>query len=197
MKVALSLIVALFTAQALAATNQSAKKLELQNNKLRPPQVLEVGDSTLGIRGARGNAFEGSNVMGVSYEYMMRPNVGLNLQLHYASYDTTYAVGPISGKFTYTVTIPVVAANFHFDAFQVKRLDTYATIGIAHSFVESKWEQDSNAFNFPAPKGTAKSDSTFFIGYLNARYFIDRNWSFNVAAGSGLGNFGLGMDYLF
>ena len=77
----------------------------------------------------------------------------------------------------------------------MRNLDTYFTGGIAHSFINGKFKLTNG------PEGVEidnkKSQSTKAIAYFNLRYFVDSKFAFTVSAGTGLGNFGLGMDMLF
>lgn len=193
--VALALSTFALTAHAAPMVNsapRSSKKAAADNTNLTP-QVLEVGDSTIGVRASQGTAFEGTSILGLNFEHMVLPNFGLGGQFHYANYNTRYNVGGISGEYNYTVFALAATGNLHADVFKVKNLDTYATLGLSRSFLSSRWKSNQD---FGSP-GNADSGAFFLVAYLNARYFVDSKLSFTASVGTGLGAIGLGMDYLF
>lgn len=173
---------------------KSSKKSRMKKMHLREPQVLEVGDSTIGIRAGQGSVFNGSPVLGGNYEYMFRKNWGLGAHFGYSTYDSSVVSGPVTEKWEYTVMTFVLQGSLHADLFQVENLDTYATLGLGRTFVSSKFT--SNIRGLPAI-GSADGDTTFLVAYLNARYFFDPQFAATASVGLGLGTLGLGLDYLF
>ncbi len=186
-----------FAASTAQAAGKSAKKIEADRSTLKAPQVIEPGDTMLGVRVANGAAFDDATVLGLNLEHMVRPNFGLGLQAHFAEYDVKYSAGGLNGKYETDAITVVGLGNFHVDMFRVKNLDTYFSGGVAYSTIRGEFKADrKNAFGADDVVNT-KSNPTRAVAYFNARYFIDSTWSFTVAAGTGLGNFALGMDMLF
>jgi hypothetical protein len=175
------------------AAGRSAKKLAADHNPLSAPQVLEAGDSLVGLRSLDSAGFGGNVALGLSYEKMVRPNFGFSLQVFNSSYSTKYSVGPLAGRWDYSVWTFDLLGNFHADLLGVRNLDTFVSGGVGRSILTSKWTSSSD---LPAPANTETS-RTFLMASLNARYFIDSKWSFLISAGTGAGTFGFGADYLF
>ena len=194
-----SLLFAAHNVFAAPMVAKSAKKAEADRNSLSAPQVIEVGDNVLGVRAGNGAAFDDATVLGMNFEHIVRPNFGLTLQAHYANYSRkakiTSGFNTVEGDFDNTAWTIVGGGNFHVDMFKVRNLDTYFTGGVAHSFISGKFKLKSGPENVAV--ADQKSQQTRAIAYFNLRYFVDSKWSFTVSAGTGLGNFGLGMDMLF
>lgn len=172
---------------------RSQKKIEADRVGLSGPQVLEQGDNLIGVRVNQGGIFADNSVVGLSYERMVRPNLGLGLQARYTSYSNRWSSTFFSGRYDYTATTIAATGNLHADVFKVRNLDTFATAGLGHTFLTSRWSSSDQIVD----PGTGDASTTFLLAYINARYFVDSSWSFTASLGTGLGTLGLGMDYLF
>jgi hypothetical protein len=179
---------------ANAAINKSSKKLAADRSTMSAPQVLEDGDSLAGVRVNQGTDFGGATAIGVSYEYMFHPNFGFNPQVHWATYNSKFAVGPYEGEYDYNVFSLAAQATFHGDLFKTKNLDPYLSGGVGRTFVNSKMKTNV-PIDFGAPH--ADSSSTFLVLYANLRYFVNSSWAMQASLGTGLGTFSLGVDHLF
>lgn len=179
-----------------AAVNKSAKKIEADRVTLTSPAVIETGDNLLGVRTATGAAFDGATVLGANFERIVHPNFGLGLQAHYANYQAKFSMPGIEGEYNNDAWTFVGYGAFHVNVFKVRNLDTYFSAGVAHSVIRGDFKAKVDG---PLADKVAdiKSTRTFGVGYINARYFLDSTFSFTVALGTGLGNFGIGMDVLF
>lgn len=161
--------------------------------EIRAPQVLEKGDTSLGMRLGEGDIFNGEPLVGLNLEHMVSTNVGISGYFGYDNYASDYQVGVLHGEWDYSVFALAAMVNFHADLFKVKNLDTYASLGLGHNFVNSRWTSNAGI----TPLNNADSSSSFLVAYLNCRYFLNSNWGFDASLGTGLGTFALGADYLF
>ncbi len=190
------LIGSLFVAQSAFAAGKSAKKMEADRAGISPAQVIEAGDMLIGVRTSTGAAFDNATVMGVNLERIIGPNFGVGVQAHYANYDFKYGAGDITGEYDTDVFVGMIYGAFHADIFKTKNLDTFFLGGIARSEQRGDFTTTTGIEKSRYPKDT-KEGSNILVGSFNARYFVDASWSFTATMGTGLGNFGIGMDYLF
>ena len=179
---------------AAHGAGKSAKKLEADRSNLTPPAVIEPGDNLFGVRTNQGAVWDGATVLGLSYERIVAPNFGIGVEGAYANFDRSFKSPVVSGTVETNAWTGVVFGNFHANVFKVKNLDTYFTGGIAHTWLRGDFK--ATAGNASLGMDT-KDDDTKAIAYLTARYFVDSTFAFSVAVGTGLGNWGLGMDVLF
>jgi opacity protein-like surface antigen len=161
---------------------------------LSPPLSLEKGNSTLGLRVSQGGGFGGEMLMGLTGEHMITPMIGVGGSLFYGTYRNRYEFSGFRGEWDYTVYALSGFANFHVDLLHVKNLDTYATAGLGHAFVNGKWKTNVGGID---PVTRSDSSPTFFVVYANARYFVNPKWGVTASLGTGTGVVALGADYLF
>jgi hypothetical protein len=183
----------LAAAGAHATSGKSAKKLEADRHQLRAPQVVEEGDNAIGLRAAQGDVFRNNPMVGFNYEHMVSPNFGIGGQYHYSTYTHTIRVGELKGTYEYDAHVYLLYGSYHFDLFKVRNLDTYISAGFGRTVLKSNWTSNSGL----ADAGSADSSSTYLLGYVNARYFINSNFAFTGSVGTPIGTLALGMDYLF
>lgn len=178
-----------FTASTSFAA-KSAKKLAADSISMREPEVVEKGDNSFGLRATQGSAFDGATAATVVYEYSLAPNFGIGALYSYANYDRTYAANGTTGKVETDVNTFGVLGNFHVNLFNVRNMDTYFTGGVVRSSMKG-------SARIGGAKVSADDDETKLMAYGNLRYFVNSNIGFTACVGTGLGNFGLGMDVLF
>ena len=177
-----------------ASSPKSAKKAAAEDSPLREPEVLEKGDTTVGLRLSQGGVYSGEAMLGANFEHMVTPNIGVGGAFAYGSYNNKFGNGLYNGEWDYTVYSLAVLGNFHADIFKVKNLDTFVTFGLGHALLSSKWRTNDSR---QAPLVAADSSTSFFLAYVNARYFLNSKWGLTGSLGTGLGTLAVGVDYLF
>ncbi len=184
-------LILLVSVNPALAQEKSAKKQAADRVNMTEPEVIEAGDNMFGIRTAQGSAFDGATVIGLNYERMVTNNFGLGGALHYAEYDVEYNLGGTSGKFETTAWSIVFHGNMHVNIFKVKNMDTFFTGGIARSTIKGEFKGSG------VTVADTKEDEFKVIAYANLRYWVNSQMGFTAMFGTGLGNFGLGFDFLF
>ena len=206
MKRCFVILAILFTLPAVAANSSSSRfrgsKRSTATSGIAAPQVVRIGDALLGVRGAIGSSFEGSAILGANFEYIFHRNIGAGLQVSHSGYSTSFGNEFLTGEFSYNIWVVNAYGAFHADVLKVRNLDTYLTAGLGRTFMSSSVSTVPNpkipdfAFNNSLP-ATAETSAFFLTASVNGRYFFTPNWSGVASLGLGLGNVGLGMDYLF
>jgi hypothetical protein len=139
---------------------------------------------------------------------MYNSEFGFGGQLVRASYSRTITMDPIEAKVEGKAIVIAATGNWHPNFIRVPAFDPFVSVGIAHSFVKSsasitKAPAQPDFSGIPGmpkpemPKVEVDGDSTYLIGSLNGRYFVDKNLSVIGSLGFGLSTFTIGMDYLF
>lgn len=179
----------LFSSLALA---RSEKKLKADRNAIefKTPQVVEKRDTIFGLRTSFGDLNDGGPGAGLHIERMLSEYFGVTGEAYYSKYSQQ--VGGL-GTFDYTSTILVAYASFHADIFKAKNLDTYISLGVAHSEVSGKISLPPG---FPNP-GNSQIRDTDLVLFLTGRYFFNSRWAASASLGKNLNTFMIGTDYLF
>lgn len=181
------------TALPAFGAGKSAKKMAADRVSLREPEVIEKGDSSIGLRATQGAAFDGATMAGLNFEHLVTPHFGLGVLVGYTKYDVTVSVPGFAAKSETEAMTVALLGNFHVNMFRVRNMDTYFTGGLAHT----RFETEGRAGGFGRNIAKAETDQTKLIAYVNLRYFVSSNLGFTASLGTGLGNVGLGMDLLF
>lgn len=175
-----------------------APSLEDSAPQARPARLPRAHGALLGLRFGQGDAFDGKLSSGLSFEYLYSNNFGFNAQAYYASYGTELTAGPAKLQVKNRAITVAALGNYHPSFIHVPMLDPFLSVGLAHSFVKTTASAASaEQPELALPPITASGDSTFLVGSLNARYFLDRNLSVLGSLGLGLSTLTLGIDYLF
>lgn len=184
-----------FSGATAATGGKSAKKIEADRNRtaVRSPEVIEQGDNSIGARAFQGDAFDSHPLLGVNFEHMITDNFGVGGAYGYSTYQTTVHAGGFKGTYTYDVHVFAALGSYHFNVFQVKNLDTYVSAGLGRTVLRSEWSSNTGL----ADQNSADSSSTYLLGYVTARYFINSRLGFTGSLGTPIGTLAVGMDYLF
>lgn len=204
MKTILLIVLCLASIPGFAANSSSAraKTSKKSSSGIPAPQGVKMGDALLGLRGAIGSSFEGSAILGANFEYLFHRNFGAGLQVSHSGYSTRFGNEFLTGEYSYNVWVVNAYGSLHADVLKVRQLDTFLTAGLGRTFMSSSVSTVPNpkipdfAMNNSLP-ATAESSAFFLTASVNARYFFMPNLSGVASLGLGLGNVGLGMDYLF
>jgi opacity protein-like surface antigen len=174
---------------------KSPKKLaaDQATPNLPPAQVLEKGDSLLGLRFSHGDDFVGASMFGLSYENMLSSNFGIIGRIDYGSYSSVFGAGPIEGTWKYKIWAFTVMGALHADFLKVPNFDPYVSLGLGHSIFSTSWTSNVGSLE---PIG-ADSSSFYIAAYLNFRYFLNSTWGLQASLGTGMGLLSLGVDCVF
>lgn len=185
---------------AVAAPKKEFSERRKSEKYHKVSNVLPEGSNLLGARLGAVGAYEGSVSFGLQYENLFSRQFGISGQAFYASYGSEVSYGPVSAKWAATAITVGASATYHPDFVHVPKLDLFAALGLAHSFVSAEAKVESTFGDFGAanmPAITADAGGTFLTGSLNGRYFFDPQYSAYLGLGFGLSTLMVGVDYLF